>query len=375
MTTSTALQNVNSQQQFLQQYPTQNSNSQNLVCSDPNSYLSNNQCFCLPGFYIFNNACQKCPDGSYYNGSACITTSQPQIQQTTTLQQSQQITTSQPNILPPGAVPLGNYSPNPNTNNPNTNANYINSSGSLDQANTNVTIMAGSEQISVVIPGQNNNVSVINVPDGVDPSVYFPPGLIPENIIIINVTDSGASSPSYPPSRNNSQGYGWWYDYYFNGYFNWNGNFYNRNISCPANEYLNNQRMCVCIPGFIRDFNGYCLRYNPNNRGCNMQYAYINGQGYCVCQIGYAFNLNYLCVKINTTTNCPLGGTLQIDGTCICMSPFVNSQGICILCADGSYWNGNTCIIACPSNYVFNQTSGRCVCAPGYYESAPYVCL
>lgn len=160
ITTSTTSQNGNS----VAQGQTQNSNGQNLVCPDPNSYLSNSNCYCLPGFYNINGACQKCPDGTYYNGTTCVATSQTPTQQQVQVPFYQpQPPTSQPGTIAPG----------------NTLGNLPNLPVSIPSPNTNVTVAAGSSQVSVLVPGQSNNVSVINVPSGVDPSIFFPPGLIP----------------------------------------------------------------------------------------------------------------------------------------------------------------------------------------------------
>ena len=109
-----------------------NTLTQNLVCPDPNSYLSNNNCYCLPGFYIIDGRCNKCPDGSYFNGTLCLAVSQ-QIQQNTqtqTLNQPQILNPTIPNI-PPTTLPISIPQPNPNTN---------------------VIINPGPDQVSVYVP-------------------------------------------------------------------------------------------------------------------------------------------------------------------------------------------------------------------------------
>lgn len=172
--------------------------TQNLVCPDPNSYLSNNNCYCLPGFYLINGNCNKCPDGSYYNGSLCLAVSQPgqntQPAQTQPVSQPQNPQTA--NSLP-SALPI--FTPQPN--NP----------------NTNIILNPGPDQISVVVPGQTDNIQVINVPSGTDPSIFFPPGLVPDNIIVI---------------VNETSSQNWWNN---DGNFNWNGYFNPQLRICPIN--------------------------------------------------------------------------------------------------------------------------------------------
>ena len=79
------------------------SQNQNLVYPDPNSFLSNNNCYCLPGFYLINGNCNKCPEGSYYNGSVCLAV----LQTTQTTQQQIQIqpsTVNQPQVSVPQGI-------------------------------------------------------------------------------------------------------------------------------------------------------------------------------------------------------------------------------------------------------------------------------
>lgn len=106
-----------------------------------------------------------------------------------------------------------------------------------------------------------------------------------------------------------------------------------------------------------------------------MRYAFINGNGYCVCPTGMSFNMNYECVPIGPTVDCPVGGFLQSDGTCICLSPFINSGGVCIICRSGFFWNGLACVLSCPIDRIFNPATVSCVCENGFVEGAFQNCV
>lgn len=125
---------------------------------------------------------------------------------------------------------------------------------------------------------------------------------------------------------------------------------------------------------YLKELNGFCVQ-NNNNFLCHMRYAYINGDGCCVCPIGMAFNMNYECVQINRNVQCPIGGFIQPDGTCICISPFVNNAGACIICPNGFFWNGLACVLSCPIDRVFDPSTVSCVCLPGYIQGLLSNCI